>query len=112
MPQLDSIFQALSDATRRAILDELRQGEMRVSDLARPFNMSQTAVSKHIRVLNDSGLVSVEKRGRTRYCRLNATNMQPASAWLEEYRDMWVQNFDNLGQYFVEQDAGKRRDKS
>jgi len=111
MHQLDSIFQALSDSTRRAILDELRQGEMRLSDLAQPFDMSQTAVSKHIRVLSESGLVKVEKRGRTRYCRLNASNMKAASAWLDEYREMWVQNFDNLGQFFADEAAGKTREK-
>lgn len=102
--KLDTVFQALSDSTRRAILAQLREGESRLSDLAMPFDMSQTAVSKHVRVLNESGLVKVEKRGRTRYCRLNPSAMQEASAWLEQYREMWLQNFDNLGQYFDEQD--------
>ncbi|MEM8750740.1 MAG: metalloregulator ArsR/SmtB family transcription factor [Pseudomonadota bacterium] len=108
MSDLDATFAALSDGTRRAILARLRDGEMRLSDLAEPFEMSQTAVSKHVRVLSDAGLVAVEKRGRTRHCRLNASAMQAASHWLEDYREIWIASFENLGSYF----AGKRNPDS
>ncbi len=86
MENLDSTFAALGHGTRRAILARLIQGEARLSDLAEPFNMSQTAVSKHVRVLSDAGLLIVEKRGRTRHCRLNAEPMKRATDWLIDYQ--------------------------
>ena len=102
MTKLDTTFGALSDGTRRAILNRLMQGEARLSDLAEPFNMSQTAVSKHVRVLSDAGLLIVEKRGRTRHCRLNAAAMKDASDWLQDYQAFWHQQFDNLALYLAE----------
>lgn len=102
MDTLDATFAALSDGTRRAILGTLMEGETRLSDLAAPFNMSQTAVSKHVRVLSDAGLVVVEKRGRTRHCRLNASAMKDADDWLSDYRSFWTQQFDNLTKHLDE----------
>jgi len=101
MQNLDVIFSALSDGTRRAILQRLMQGEARLSDLAEPFDMSQPAVSKHVRVLHDAGLLVVEKRGRTRHCRLNAGQMKVASDWLADYRSFWTQQFDNLAHHLT-----------
>lgn len=101
MDNLGSTFSALSDGTRRAILGQLMQGEARLSDLAVPFNMSQTAVSKHVRVLRDAGLLIVEKRGRSRHCRLNAEPMKQATDWLANYQTFWTHQFDNLGQYLA-----------
>jgi DNA-binding transcriptional ArsR family regulator len=91
MSDLDRIFAALGDETRRAILARLMDGEVRLSDLAQPFTMSQTAVSKHVRVLSGAGLLVVEKRGRTRHCRLNAQAMKGASEWLAEYQSFWLE---------------------
>lgn len=105
---LDSVFAALSDPTRRAIVAKLASDEQSLSSLAEPFDISQTAVSKHVRVLCDSGLVTMEKRGRTRYCRLNPDNMQKAANWLEQYRDMWLQSFDKLGRYLAEDSKKKK----
>lgn len=85
MQQLDIIFSALGDVTRRSIIAKLADGEETLSSLAAPFDMSQTAVSKHVRVLSDAGLVSVKKRGRTRYCRLNAGTIKDAVEWLNNY---------------------------
>ena len=101
MEHLDTTFAALGDETRRAILGQLIQGEVRLSDLALPFDMTQTAVSKHVRVLSNAGLVVVEKRGRTRHCRLNANRMKDASDWLAGYRSFWTQQFDNLAQHLA-----------
>ena len=101
MGNLDATFAALSDGTRRAILARLMLGEARLSDLAAPFDMSQPAVSKHVRVLRDAGLLVVEKRGRTRHCRLNANRMKDASDWLADYRSFWTQQFDNLAQHLA-----------
>jgi DNA-binding transcriptional ArsR family regulator len=101
MAHLDTTFAALSDETRRAILHQLMQGEVPLSDLAAPFDMSLTAVSKHVRVLCNAGLVAVEKRGRTRHCRLNAHAMKDASDWLADYQAFWSQQLDNLTQHFA-----------
>ena len=88
MPALDQTCAAHSDGTRRAILARLHEGELALSDIAQPFDMSQTAVSKHVRVLSDAGLVTVHKRGRTRYCALNAGPMKDAAAWLNRRLDV------------------------
>lgn len=99
MNTLDITFSALGDSTRRAMIEQLTRGEAALSDLARPFNMSQTAVSKHARVLSDAGLVTIEKRGRTRYCRLDPTPMKAANKWLTDYQTFWSDQFDNLAMH-------------
>ena len=105
MDSLDATFAALSHGARREILRCLAKGEMRLSDLAAPFDMSQTAVSKHVRVLKDAGLVVVERRGRTRHCRLNAQPMKSATDWLLDYQAFWTQQLDNLGWYLANEDG-------
>ena len=104
MEHLDTTFAALSDETRRAILGQLIQGEVRLSDLAGPFDMTQTAVSKHVRVLSNAGLVVVEKRGRTRHCRLNACVMKDAFEWIADYQSFWTHQLPNLAHHM----AGER----
>jgi DNA-binding transcriptional ArsR family regulator len=99
--QLDQTFAALSDATRRAIVARLAEGEAPLSALADPFDMSLTAVSKHVRVLSDAGLVAVEKRGRTRHCRLQAAPMKDAAEWLAFYRGFWEDQFDALARHLA-----------
>jgi DNA-binding transcriptional ArsR family regulator len=98
---LDATFAALGHTARRAILHQLMAGESKLSDLAAPFNMSQTAVSKHVRVLSDAGLLIVEKRGRTRHCRLNAEPMKQATDWLNDYQAFWTGQFDALAQHLA-----------
>ena len=94
-------FSALSDATRRAIVARLAEGELPLSALADPFDMSLTAVSKHVRVLSDAGLVAIEKRGRTRHCRLQAAPMKDAAEWLAFYRRFWEDQFDALARHLA-----------
>lgn len=101
MDRLDMTFAALSDGTRRAIVARLAEGEMPLSELADPFDMSLTAVSKHVRVLADAGLVAVEKRGRTRHCRLDAAPMKEAVDWLNDYRKFWAEQFDALARHLA-----------
>lgn len=110
MNKLDITFSALSDGTRRAILAQLRHGEMSLSELAAPFDMTQSAVSKHVRVLTDAGLTRLEKRGRTRHCSLNPIAMKEAAHWLDEYREMWMDSFENLGSYFTDISKQKNDD--
>ena len=100
--QLDSTFGALADPTRRAILATLMLGEASISKLAEPHRMSLPAVMKHIRVLEQAGLVSQEKTGRTRNCRLAAQPLKEAEQWISEYRQFWEGTFDSL-ERFLEQ---------
>lgn len=102
---LDATFAALSDGTRRAILGRLRGGERSLSELAAPFAMSQTAVSKHVRVLEEAGLVAVEKRGRTRHCRLTAAPLQGVAGWIEDYQAFWTGQLDALGAFLTQEDT-------
>ena len=96
MPNLDQTFSALGDPTRRAILARLTRGETTLSEVAAPFDMSQTGVTRHVNVLAEAGLVSVTKRGRTRYCRLKAAPMRAASEWLNDYQQFWDLNLQRL----------------
>lgn len=104
MSDLDAVFSALGDSTRRAILARLIEGECPLSHLAQPFDMSQTAVSRHVRVLEQAGLVSVEKRGRVRHCVLQPGALEMATSWLETYRTFWESRFDALARYVAEGD--------
>ena len=99
---LDATFGALSDATRRGILARLAQGESSVSELAAPYRMSLPAVSKHLRVLEDAGLVMRQKDGRVHRCRLAAEPMKDAAEWIERYRQFWEAQFDALARYLEE----------
>lgn len=99
MQQLNATFTALSDATRRAIVAQLADDELAISELAEPYSMSLTAVSKHVQVLKKAGLVDMEKRGRTHYCRLRAEPMKQAVDWLNNYQQFWEQQFNSLTQH-------------
>lgn len=105
MSQLDTTFSALSDGTRRAIVARLAEGETSLSDLAAPFDMSLTAVSKHMRVLSDAGLVTIEKRGRTRHCRLRGAPIKEAVDWLQKYEAFWIDRFDALARHLAKEDT-------
>lgn len=114
---LDSTFAALSDATRRGILSRLATGEMSVTELAAPYDMSLPAVSKHLQVLESAGLVTRKKEGRVQRCRLAAAPMQSASEWIDYYRRFWDTQLDSLHQFLEEssnqeQKAWPKRKKS
>jgi DNA-binding transcriptional ArsR family regulator len=110
---LNSTFAALSDATRRGILARLaRRGETSVSDLAAPYTMSLPAVSKHLRVLQDAGLLSRQQDGRVRRCRLRAQPMKLAAAWIEHYRQFWEGQLDSLARYLEGAELEDRSIKS
>jgi len=99
---LSMTFAALADPTRRAILARLGTGECSVNDLARPFNISLPAISKHLKVLERCGLIRRGKEAQWRPCRLEATPMKEAVDWLEDYRQFWEQRFDRLDDYLKE----------
>jgi DNA-binding transcriptional ArsR family regulator len=93
---LDRTFSALSDPTRREILERLAAGPASVSELARPIGISLPGVLKHVRVLEAANLITTEKTGRTRECRLGPGDMDVATTWIEHYREMWERRFDRL----------------
>src|SRR5437868_8436613 len=94
--ELDRTFSALSDPTRRAILERLGRGSATISELAAPSGMSLTGLKKHVQILEQAELVSTEKRGRTRVCRLGPRQLEEASQWIEGYRRTWQERFDRL----------------
>jgi len=94
--RLDAVFAALADPTRRAIIAKLAKGETSVMDLAKPFEMSQPAISKHLRVLEKAGLISRGRDAQRRPCRLEAKRLAEANAWLERYRQFWEERFQRL----------------
>jgi DNA-binding transcriptional ArsR family regulator len=96
MEQLDAAFFALSDPTRRAILARLAQGEATVMELAEPFEMTQPAVSRHLRVLEDAGLIARRVDGTRRPCRLQHDGIQPVEDWLEMMRRALTRNYERL----------------
>ena len=97
--QLSSIFAALADPTRRAILLRLAEGEASVTELAAPFEMSLPAVSKHLKVLEKAGLITRGREAQWRPCRLEAEPLREATDWLEIYRQFWDDRFDRLDDY-------------
>lgn len=100
--ELDRVFQALADPTRRAILERLISGPASVSQLAEPLPMSLPAVVQHLQVLEGSGLVSSEKVGRVRTCRVEPGVLRAAEAWLAERRTVWEGRLDRLGEILAE----------
>jgi DNA-binding transcriptional ArsR family regulator len=96
MQNLDPIFNALADPTRRAILARLAQGEANVGTLAEPFEISAPAISRHLRVLEEAALISNERRGKQRVCRLNRETLARAQEWLDFSRRFWSGSFDRL----------------
>ncbi len=99
---LSETFAALADPTRRAILGRLTSGEVSVKELARPFDMSLPAISKHLRVLERSGLIVRSRAAQWRPCRLKAKPLKEAVDWLEHYRRFWEESFDRLDDYLQE----------
>lgn len=98
---LDRVFHALADPGRRAMVDRLLTGPASVSELAEPLAMSLSAVGQHLRVLEDSGLVRSEKRGRVRTCHLEPPALRRAEDWFTERRAFWERRLDRLGQFLT-----------
>lgn len=99
MTSRGTTFQALSDATRRSILDRLQDSSASVNELVDRFDMTQPAVSQHLRVLREAGLVRVERRGRQRVYSLNAESLHPAFDWLAQYERFWGEKLTRLGNH-------------
>ena len=105
---LDASFSALSDATRRGVLEQLGRADASISDLAEKFHMTLTGMKKHVGVLERAGLVTTQKVGRVRTCRLGLRRLENEAAWIERYRQLWDTRFDELDMVFEEL---KRKEK-
>jgi DNA-binding transcriptional ArsR family regulator len=103
-PELDVVFHALADPSRRSIVERLSLGSATVTDLAAPLPMSLPAVLQHLQVLEDSGLVRSRKVGRVRTCSIEVEALQPVERWLDERRYSWERRLDRLGAYLADDD--------
>ena len=106
---LDRVFQALSDPSRRAIVDRLSRGDASVSELAQPLAMTLAAVVQHVQLLEASGLIRTQKTGRVRNCRLERDVLSQAETWLSQRRAMWEDHLDRLGEVLAQKKAERAR---
>ena len=106
--RLDASFAALSDATRRGVLEQLGRSDASITDLAAKFDMTLTGMKKHVRVLEQAGLVTTEKIGRVRTCKIGPRRLEEETAWIERYHQLWSARFDELDKVVEEL---KRKEK-
>jgi len=99
---LDTSFAALSDSTRRGVLRQLGRADASITDLAEKFHMTLTGMKKHVGVLEQAGLVTTEKIGRVRTCKLGPRRLEDETAWIESYRELWALRFDALDEVILE----------
>jgi len=110
-PVLDRVFSALADPTRRNVLDALGQGSLGASELAQPHGMSLPGFMKHLRVLEEAGLIARTKEGRVVSCELSAAPMQQAAAWMSRYERFWTEKLDAIARYLYQQGEPQTWDK-
>ena len=110
--RFDASFAALSDATRRGVLEQLGRADASITDLAEKFHMTLTGMKKHVGVLEQAGLVTTEKVGRVRTCKLGLRRLEEEAAWIEEYRQLWNSRFDNLDKVVEELQRKEKVDAS
>ena len=106
--RLDASFAALSDATRRGVLEQLARADASITDLAEKFRMTLTGMKKHVRVLEQAGLVTTKKVGRVRTCKIGPRRLEEETAWIERFRQLWDARFDELDKVVEEL---KRKEK-
>jgi DNA-binding transcriptional ArsR family regulator len=106
--RLDAVFSALSDPTRRAVLARLTEGDASVAELSAPFRMSQPAVSRHLKVLEQAGLISRSRRATARFSHLEAEPLRDATAWLAGYREYWDESYDRLDELLAAMQDDRR----
>jgi DNA-binding transcriptional ArsR family regulator len=109
--QLDSSFAALADATRRGVLEHLWRADASITDLAERFHMTLTGMKKHVVVLEQAGLVTTEKIGRVRTCKLGPRQLEEEATWMERHRQLWAARFDELDKVIEEMKRRERPDE-
>lgn len=110
------VFQAIADPTRRAIINLLAHKQLNLNAVADNFSVSRPAISKHIKILTECGLISIKQLGRERYCEARLQKLNEVSDWIEQYRQFWTQKLDSLGDYLdqlqaTEKNKAKRKKK-
>jgi len=108
--RFDASFAALSDATRRGVLEQLGRADTSITDLAKKFHMTLTGMKKHVSVLEQAGLVSTEKIGRVRTCKLGLRRLEEEAAWIDRHRQLWAARFDELDKVVEELKAKEKSD--
>ena len=108
---IDASFAALSDATRRGVLERLGRSNASITDLAQGFHMTLTGMKKHVSVLEQAGLVTTQKVGRVRTCKLGPLRLEEETAWIESYRQLWDERFDELDKVVEELKRREKRDE-
>ncbi len=109
-PALDASFAALSDVTRRGVLEQLGRADASITELAQKFHMTLTGMKKHVGVLEQAGLVTTEKVGRVRTCRLGLRGMEKEAEWIERYRQLWAERFHELDKLVEELNQKEKTD--
>jgi DNA-binding transcriptional ArsR family regulator len=109
-PQIDASFAALADGTRRGVLEQLGRSDRSISDLAATFHMTLTGMRKHVGVLEDAGLVTTEKVGRVRYCRISARRLDEVTSWIDSYHQLWDERFRQLDEVVDELQQKEQQD--
>lgn len=109
--RLDASFAALSDATRRGVLEQLGRSDASITELADRFHMTLTGMKKHVGVLEHAGFVTTEKVGRVRTCRLGHRRLETEAAWIESYRRIWAERFDALDRVVEELSVREKADE-
>src|SRR4051794_19961989 len=109
--RLDASFAALSDATRRGVLEQLGRADASITELAGKFHMTLTGMKKHVGVLEQAGLVATEKVGRVRTCKLGSRRLAEETAWIEDYRQLWASRFDELDKLVEEMKQKEKVDE-
>jgi DNA-binding transcriptional ArsR family regulator len=110
-PRLNASFAALSDATRRGVLEQLGREDASITELADKFHMTLTGMKKHVGVLEQAGLVTTEKIGRVRTCKLGLRRLEEEAAWIERYRQLWAARFDELDRIVEELNRKEKDDE-
>ena len=106
------VFQAIADPVRRDIIELLSSEQLTVNAVAERFNISRPAVSKHLRILNECGLVEIEQKGRERYCSIRPQNLIPAFMWIDQYRKLWEDKLDSFEHYLNELQSKTQKNES
>ena len=106
------VFQAIADPVRRDIIELLADEALTVSAVAEKFDISRPAISKHLRILNECGIISIDQKGRERYCYIQPKNLIPAFLWLDQYRNLWEERIDSMEQYLMELQTKNNKNES
>jgi len=105
------VFQAIADPVRRDIIELVSKETLSINNIATQFNISRPAISKHIRILQECGIVTIEKKGRERFCIIQPKNLIPAYMWLNQYRQLWDNRLDSLDQYLITLQTKNKKDE-